>query len=442
MIFIILMISMTKNNNTFNSSIHSNNNSNFNSFDNNSSNSILVFEYYTASGINDPNIISEAITLIESLLNDLTIFSKKEFSNNDSLNEKYSNDENINIHFLVSDKFNDIGNSYDSINKNKIVIDIPLEEWLNENISFFDSCMFISAEKNMNLYNLTKIIEDNNVKIYGSDSESTLLSSNKFSTFKHLQNIVKQPKTFLFTITDENPWEISIKSIFEFLYDENNPNSDDYKLIVKPLYGVDCQDMVIISDLEDISGLKEKFPDDIKVIVQEFIPGENVSVSLISDGKQAIPISLNKQYININKETQEYLGGKLPYCHPLTKKAFSVAKKAVESIEGIKGFVGVDLIINDLNNSILNKTDSNNLNLNNIEKNGDNIYFLEINSRFTTPYVGLSKIANFNMGGTIIELLDHKIDIDYLYKKNIGFNQFDHVVKFKKNNTFLDIEIL
>lgn len=102
-----------------------------------------------------------------------------------------------------------------------------------------------------------------------------------------------------------------------------------------------------------------------------------------------------------------------------------IAKKAVESIEGIKGFVGVDLIITD-----------------DYSAGNNSIYFLEINSRFTTPYVGLSKIAKFNIGKSIINLLDNKIDISKLYKEGFGSNKFDKMVKFKKNGNNLDIEVL
>ena len=37
-----------------------------------------------------------------------------------------------------------------------------------------------------------------------------------------------------------------------------------------------------------------------------------------------------------------------------------------------------------------------------LKVNGDEIYFLEINSRFTTPYVGVKKIANINIAKSII----------------------------------------
>jgi len=398
--------------------------------------SILVFEYYTASGINNPKIISEAVALTESLLNDLS-----SFLSNDSLN----------LRFLVSKDFLNIGNSYgfSVSNGNKIVIDTTLENWLEKNASNFDGCIFISAEENMNLYNLTKLLEDNNVKIYGSDSNSTFLCSNKYTTFKHLQSVVNQPRTFRFTVCDENQWEVSIKKILEFFETKNSYNPDDFhkndfskyndfKLIVKPLYGVDCQDMVIISDEEDITKISEIYPENSEILVQEFIHGKNLSVSLISDGKVAVPLTLNKQYLEINKENQQYIGGELPYNHTLKDEIFSIAKKAVESIDGIKGFVGVDLILKNSDESD-NEDNCNNFN--------DNIYFLEINSRFTTPYVGISKIAKFNIGKTIIELLDNKIAIDSIYDNivsdfNSNNNNDSKYVKFRKNGNDLDIEIL
>ncbi|MBZ9571482.1 ATP-grasp domain-containing protein [Methanobrevibacter sp. TMH8] len=439
------------------------------------SDSILVFEYYTASGIKDPTIISEAVALIESLLNDLSSFLPE---------------NNLDVHFLVSNDFADIGNSCgfikndnndnnnelnnkkfnnsefdnsESSNKkygNKIIIDTKLENWLEENISSFDSCIFISAEENMNLYNLTKLIEDNNVKIYGSDSDSTLLCSNKYSTFKYLQGIVNQPKTFRFTVCDESPWKISIKNMLEFFDNNannvnndgndsttnNDSNDDEFKLIVKPIHGVDCQNMVLISNEEDIAKISETYEENSEILVQEFISGENLSVSLISDGKTAIPLTLNKQYLEINNENQKYLGGELPYNHPLKETAFSIAKKAVESIEGIKGFVGVDLIVknyDDLDNPInpinpINSINSNNIN--NSNNHTKDFYFLEINSRFTTPYVGISKIAKFNIGRTIIKLLDNKIAIDSIQECTNSIDS--NYVKFKKIGNDLDIEIL
>lgn len=152
-----------------------------------------------------------------------------------------------------------------------------------------------------------------------------------------------------------------------------------------------------------------------RVIVQEYVEGTDVSVSLISDGKNAIPISLNQQFVELKNDKGTYLGGKLPFESKYKDEAFQIATKAVEAIDGLKGFVGVDLLINA------------------DEKDIYSVYLLEINSRFTTPYVGLKEIANFNIGKTIIDLIDGEMDIGDL---DISL---DGEVEFKKSGDNLVI---
>jgi|GEM_PF-222410 len=378
--------------------------------------SILVFEYYTASGVDDPMIISEAVALIDSLLDDLKDF---------------------NAYFLLSKKFEYIAKNHKNLKS--IITEEDLQKWLENNIANFNSCIFISSEEDMVLHKLTDIIEKNNVKLYTSNTLATLLCSDKFKTYNHLNGIVKQPKTLKFTIDEKFQWEIAMERIIDFFelgeyklkidkLKGDKLNADQFKgdklkgdtgfkpfkLIVKPVYGVDCQDTKVISDFTEFKNLKNVFSIGSSILIQEFIEGDVLSVSLISDGKKAIPISLNKQNILLDNENFSYLGGEIPFDHPLKEKAFEIAKKSIESIEGIKGFVGVDLIINE------------------------DVYFIEINSRFTTPYVGLQKIANFNIGKSIIEIIDKKIAIDSL-ENNIKFN---NKVKFIKNGDNLEIEII
>ena len=71
--------------------------------------------------------------------------------------------------------------------------------------------------------------------------------------------------------------------------------------------------------------------------------------------------------------------------------------------------------------------------INSDEKDIYSVYLLEINSRFTTPYVGLNKIANFNIGKTIIDLIDNNMSIDDLEIS------LDGEVEFKKSGDSLEI---
>jgi predicted ATP-grasp superfamily ATP-dependent carboligase len=115
-------------------------------------------------------------------------------------------------------------------------------------------------------------------------------------------------------------------------------------------------------------------------------------------------------------ENQKYLGGELPYDHPLKNEAYNVAIDVVEAIDGLNGFVGVDLIITDTE-----------------------VYFIEINSRFTTPYFALSRISNyydFNILKTIVDLNNNLFN-SFCFNKL--FENYGKVFKFKKINHTLKI---
>lgn len=345
--------------------------------------SILIFEYFTASGVDDPTIISEAEEIIRSLAIELKDFD---------------------VYVLVSKNFEnifeDICKEYDFKIKTVIIDDdseTPLENWLEKNANIFSKSIFIAAENDMNLYNLTTILEKNNVKIYCSNSKAVEIASDKFITFNYLDNKVKQPQTFNIGSKDV------LNEVYLFL-DKDNLDKMKYnkssKLIVKPRYGVDCENIKVIESKEDIIIIEDIINQETQYLVQEFIEGIVASVSLICNDDMAIPISLNKQVVEIGKDGGKYIGGEIPFEHPLKEKAFKLAKTACESIKGLKGFVGVDIIINEDENEV---------------------YFIEINSRFTTSYVGLQKIANFNIVETIIKLLDNNINEDEIIK-NISYN--------------------
>ena len=127
--------------------------------------SILLFEYFTASGEKDKCIISEAEALIFSLLDDLK-------------------DYNVTV-------------------------------VLNESYKEIKKAIFIAAENNNSLYNITKILEENNVKIYNSSSEACYNSSDKFVSYELLYNIVPQPRTFKLKIDKVGYWKRALENLYK-----------------------------------------------------------------------------------------------------------------------------------------------------------------------------------------------------------------------------------
>lgn len=360
----------------------------------NENDSLLVFEYFTASGEKDKCIISEAEELIFALLDDLSDF---------------------NVDLVINQSYEEAVKKYDNVNP--ILIDENVVDWLNDNAANFDNAIFIAAENNNNLYNITKILEDNNVNTYTSSSEACFKTSDKYETYEALPMEVPQPRSFKFKIDPKGYWKRAIENLHE-KWQSEDPLTP-LKLIIKPLNGVDCEDIVIIEDIGELTlDLDKIFKPGSRVIVQEYVEGTDISVSLISDGEKAIPLSLNEQFIELKNDKGRYLGGRLPYDSKYRDEAFEIATKAVEAMNGIKGFVGVDMLINADENDVYS------------------VYLLEINSRFTTPYVGLTKVSNINIGKSIIELIDGKINID-----DIDIS-LDGEVEFKKSGESLVIRRL
>jgi hypothetical protein len=318
----------------------------------------------------------------------------------------------FNVDLVINESYEGIVKDFGNVNP--IFIDGNIIDWLESNAADFKNAIFIAAEVDNALYNITKILEENDVRTYTSSAEACFKTSNKFETYNALPMDIPQPRTFKFKIDPKGYWKRAIENLHE-KWQSEDPLTP-LKLIIKPIIGVDCEDIVIISDINDLSyDLEKVFPPGSRIIVQEFIQGTDVSVSLISDGKKALPISLNEQFITIGNANGTYFGGKIPYESKYREEAFEIAVKAVEAIDGIKGFVGVDLLINA------------------DEKDVYSVYLLEINSRFTTPYVGLRRICNFNIGKSIVELIDGKIGIDDLDTSLNG------EVKFMKSGDSIEI---
>lgn len=362
---------------------------------------ILIFEYFTASGITDKTITSEAKALLDGVLDDLkeyniTYLISKVFSQ--EYQDKYPDKKAIIL--------DETCNITDPCSENK------LETWLQENIKDYDACLLIATEIDNTLYKLAKIVEDNNVLLLGSNSESIMQCTNKIETLKNIPPSINNIETHLITTDLHGKWKQEIMDLLieknptiDFTKKNNNPDLIN-KLIAKPQLGIDCEGVIQISSQEDIEKISLKYPIDANIIIQDYIEGIPCSVSLIVLEDKIIPLSLNKQEILITDSELEYNGGEVPYKHPLEEKAKQIAKQATQSIPGLKGFIGVDLILNN-----------------------NNIYFLEINPRFTTPYVGLRKIINFNIVKTIVDSIKNNKISQELPEKIEYHSQMEFIKK-------------
>lgn len=365
---------------------------------------ILLFEYATSAGIDDSTFFNEGMSILESLLHD--------FNEITSFNHK-----NLNIYYLFSKKFfkNEFLEKWTNCKPILLDLDsdnITLKDWLINNTKKFNIAIFMAAEENLQLYEFSKILEDNGVKLLTPSSEAVLLCSDKSKTYSYLEEHFPNEDFLIDTyLIKLNQYDLSTDTGYKKLFEEYSYLfENNSKMIIKPSDGVACQGVQLISSFDEFENeLRNNKSSMEYIILQKYIHGKSCSVSLISNGNTAIPISLNSQNINFNKNGLEYKGGQVPYNHIMKDKAMAISKKVVESIPGLKGYIGVDLMISESNE----------------------IFILEINSRLTTPFVALRELIDGNLCLIILNSIYGKLPNNLSISGCISFKKVGHNLQIK-----------
>jgi tyramine---L-glutamate ligase len=151
-------------------------------------------------------------------------------------------------------------------------------------------------------------------------------------------------------------------------------------LVIKPLDGVGsegvCQ-LDRIADLPEVLELVRRATSQEQILLQSLASGIHASVSLLATEDRCLPLSLNLQLIQAGTPFR-YWGSQVPFHHPARDRAMELASSAVSLIPGLKGHVGVDMVLAD-----------------------DLIQLIEINPRLTTSYIGLRQVARVNLAHAI-----------------------------------------
>ena len=255
------------------------------------------------------------------------------------------------------------------------------EDAVQEAAESADAVYIIAPETNKTLQTLVESMERRNIPSLNSLSNAIQKVSDKAFLQKHAENIgITTPKTLTFTTDD------TLETIAQAVTEEIG-----YPAVFKSADGTACEGLSIVANKSQAANAINKITKSTpaKFIVQELIQGIPASVTLVSNGTEAQPISLNKQNVSLKspKQVSTYNGGTVPLESPLKEKAFATAKKLVESIKGMQGCIGVDLVLTDKEPVLI-----------------------EVNPRLTTSYVGLQKVMKLNLAQAIIEaVLEHKL---------------------------------
>lgn len=325
---------------------------------------VFIFEFISGGGFNKVDIPSslfcEGFGMLRSLIAD---FKAMDFFISTLLDSR--------IYFLSNLLQADIINKVDA-RDNYINI-------FRNNVRKCKYIFLIAPESSNILYMLTEIAKKNKKTILSVDLEGIKLGTSKIKTYCFFKkNKVNTPKTYAIPLKNKN---LDLEFVIQKFKELKHP------IIIKPNDGVGAESIYFFERERQIRdfflNLDDNFEYNKTYILQEFIDGRDLSVSLVGNSSNSnsqlikpLFLSVNSQDVEITnlKVKSEYFGGYTP----------------VED---------QNEIVNDLS-KILNRIDlskfSGYFGIDFIQKKIKTIHLLEINPRLTTSYIGLRNVININ----------------------------------------------
>jgi predicted ATP-grasp superfamily ATP-dependent carboligase len=154
-----------------------------------------------------------------------------------------------------------------------------------------------------------------------------------------------------------------------------------YPVVVKPARGAGCCGVALARHpseltraLDAANGARGTGP----LVMQRYVRGRAASVSLVANGRSAVPLAVNAQRVTASAGFS-YRGGVTPFDHPLAAAAAMAAARTCAAIPGLRGYVGVDLVLADSGPVVI-----------------------EVNPRLTMSYLGVRAVVEENIAAMAI----------------------------------------
>ena len=301
---------------------------------------ILIYEYFTGGGL-----------LNEDLSSDLMLEARMMLS---TLIESCDRSKSFDCNYFLDHRLKDLYSDKAIVtHADKDLYDLSL-------IKEYDYVLPILPETNSNLLSYIKFLEKNNIKKIISNSETIKICSDKLLFYKYLHK-----------------YSIPVIPTCDNINSKILPN----KCIIKDRYGAGCS-YVRVTDKSDLS---EHYAKD--RVIQPLIKGDSYSLSIFFGKSNYRLLTINRQHTVIEKNMIKLKYLSINVNKILYSKVLSIIAEIHNSLPGLFGFVGIDIL--------LKKND---------------IYIVEVNTRLTTSYVGVYK----TIGCNIIDLL-----VNHKYIKNV-----------------------
>jgi len=157
--------------------------------------------------------------------------------------------------------------------------------------------------------------------------------------------------------------------------------------VCKPRFGAGSQAIFLLRQPQDLPALlaqvhREGWTGEL--LLQQFVPGQAASVAFLVGPRQRIALPPAAQHLS-DDGCFHYRGGEVPLPDALARRAQRLADTAVAAVDGLRGWIGVDLVLG-------------------AATDGSDDTVIEINPRLTTSYIGLRALAEANLAAAMLNV--------------------------------------
>jgi len=167
------------------------------------------------------------------------------------------------------------------------------------------------------------------------------------------------------------------------------PESIPPPWVCKPRHGAGSQATYLVPDRAAWPGVFEQACAEWPMrdlLAQGYVARLPASVAFLVGPGRCVPLMPASQILSGDGRFQ-YHGGRVPLPPPLWDRAVRLGRAAIAGIEGLQGYVGVDLVLGSA-------------------ADGTEDHAIEINPRLTTSYIGMRRLCRMNLAAALLDVLD------------------------------------
>lgn len=265
---------------------------------------------------------------------------------------------------------------------------------LDKLIASTDAVWLIAPETDRCLERLAARVERKGKVLLGSSSAAIRAASNKVGLPRRLASYgVLHPATR--ALRAGSDYRSALRSL-------------GYPVVVKPGRGAGCDGVSLArndKELRQAMRLARHASAGGPLLVQRYVRGAAASVSLLADGERAVPLAVNAQRMSASRPFS-YRGGITPLDHPLAERAAEAAVRACETVPGLRGYVGVDLVLTP-----------------------SDAFVIEINPRLTTAYLGVRAAIRENVAALALAACAGALPARPSMNRRVGFTSSGRILR-------------